>query len=322
MATADAVTLSACPVCAGERLDSVQTPGRWIGPEVFEPLRGRIGMMSCRDCGLDFVNPRPASERLGAFYDGSTYDCHETSGSSSAGDTAAFLLSRIEPWLPRAAPRSILDYGAGGGGFLLHMRERGWQARGFEPGRRGREACLAAGLDVTGNPDELPAGEFGLVTLHHVFEHLESPDEALSIVRRVLAPEGRLFIEVPNQDSLRARLALPSLSSRTRVDERYRAYPIHLAYYNASTLARVLANSGWTVETSFTVGMGLDEYLIAGETHAASTTAADASATPAVNAPGAAAGAAVKQRRLRHRVRDAYLAMGLGENLAVIARPT
>lgn len=328
MTTADIVTLTACPVCAGSSFGTLPVPGRWIGPEVFEPLRGRIGMMNCRDCGLDFVNPRPSSDRLGAFYNGTTYDCHDTSGSSSAGATADFLLDRIIPHLPASAPRSVLDYGAGGGGFLLHMRERGWKARGFEPGQRGRESCLAAGLDVTGDPDTLPTGEFGLVTLHHVFEHLESPDEALSIVRRVLAPEGRLFIEVPNQSSLRARLALPSLSSRMRVDERYRAFPIHLAYYNADTLERVLANSGWKVEHSFTAGMGLDEYLV--ESEAPARPAPSVEATPAIPATAAAAPAAATpaatasapaRPRLRHRVRDAYLAMGLGENLAVLARP-
>nr|MBP6796758.1 hypothetical protein [Luteimonas sp.] len=75
MATSDVVTLTTCPVCAGDRFETLPTPGRWIGPEVFEPLRGRIGMMDCRDCGLAFVNPRPSSERLGAFYSGNTYDC-------------------------------------------------------------------------------------------------------------------------------------------------------------------------------------------------------------------------------------------------------
>ena len=55
MATSDVVTLDECPVCAGTRFETLPTPGRWIGPEVFEPLRGRIGMMDCRECGLAFV---------------------------------------------------------------------------------------------------------------------------------------------------------------------------------------------------------------------------------------------------------------------------
>jgi len=326
MATSDVVTLDECPVCAGTRFETLPTPGRWIGPEVFEPLRGRIGMMDCRECGLAFVNPRPSSQHLGAFYAGSTYDCHETSGSSSAGDTADFLMSRIEPHLPALAPRTVLDYGAGGGGFLIRMRELGWRTRGLEPGQRGLEACRAAGLDVTDAVDELPSAAFGLVTFHHVFEHLEDPGEVLATVRRVLAPDGRLFIEVPNYDSLRAKLALPVLSRNTRVDERFRAYPIHLAYYNAATLGRVLANHGWQVEATFTVGMGLDEFLIdapASEGTAGGLVEARPPAEKAVvpDAPRAPIEAPVPPRKLRHHVRDAYLGLGLGENLAVVARP-
>ncbi len=327
MTTTDVVTLTACPACSGNRFTTLPTPGRWIGPEVFEPLRGRIGLMDCRDCGLAFVNPRPSPEKLGAFYAGSTYDCHETCGSSSGGGKADFLLSRIQPHLPANAPRTVLDYGAGGGGFLIRMRELGWQAKGLEPGLRGLAACRAAGLDVTDQVDELPSDTFGLVTFHHVFEHLEHPDEVMATVKRVLAPEGRVFIEVPNRRSLRARLALPALSRRMRVDERFRAYPIHLAYYNVHTLTRVLANCGWTVEASLTLGMGLDEYLITDE-HAGQNPVPASADAPTQTESAVAAGStdtgsqAPAPRRLRHRIRDSYLNLGLGENLAVIARPS
>lgn len=321
----DLTTLPGCPVCSSRRLAVQPTPGRWIGPEVFESLRGRIGLMNCRDCGLDFVNPRPSSALLGLFYAGNTYDCHETGGSASAGASADFLLSRVLPCLPAGCPRSVLDYGAGGGGFLLHMRALNWETKGMEPGRRGLSACRAAGLDVTDQVDELPTGAYGLVTLHHVFEHLEHPGEVLDTVRRVLAPGGRLFIEVPNRASLRARLAWPVLSRRMRIDERHRAYPIHLVYHDVRTLTRVLADNGWKVEKSFTVGMGLDEYLVnkpardaqAAARPAARTTPPETAASPAPSAKKYAR----SPRRFRRLVRDAYLRMGLGENLAVIARP-
>lgn len=320
VAVAVAVVVEACPVCDGDRFRKLPTPGRWIGTEVFDPLRGKLGLVDCRDCGLAFVNPRPAAPQLASFYNGNTYDCHETAGSASSGQVAEFLMSRIEPQLPADAPRTLLDYGAGGGGFLLDMRARGWDVRGFEPGLRGRAACQVAGLDVTGDAATLPSSAFGLVTMHHVFEHLEDPGDALSIVRRVLAPDGRLFIEVPNLRSLRARLALPPLSRRLRVDERFRAFPIHLAYYSVDTLTRLLARHGWIVQTSFTVGMGLDEYLVAPPRPAPRSQGASAPPTAAAARPPASARPGWL-RGLRRRVRDAYLGMGIGENLAVIARP-
>ena len=205
----------------------------------------------------------------------------------------------------------MLDYGAGGGGFLTYARDRGWQIRGFEPGKRGLESCRQAGLDVTDKLEELPAGAFGLVTLHHVFEHLANPTGILGGIRSLLSPHGRLYIEVPNALSLRARLAIPFLSRRFRVDERYRAYPIHMMYYSDSTLRRMLEKAGWVVEKTFTIGLGMDEFF---------TRSAD-SQIPTNRAGGTSSAVPSGKRRLRHYLRDAFLGLGVGENLAAIAYP-
>lgn len=254
--------LDACPLCSETSWKQLPVPGRWIGPEVFEDLTGQIGLVQCMGCGLRFVNPRPSGERLSAFYAGDTYSCHTATGSSSAGAKADFVLKRIADNLPPAAPRNLLDYGAGGGAFLLHARDCDWQVQGFEPGRRGLESCRQAGLDVTDMWEDLSQGAYGLVTMLHVFEHLADPIEVLSRIRPFLAPQGRLLIEVPNAESLRARLAIPFLSRRFQIDERHRAFPIHLMYYSDRTLRRMLAQAGWTTETTFTSGMGLDEFFI------------------------------------------------------------
>src|SRR5262245_57659696 len=127
----------------------MRVPGRWIGGKAFRELTGRIGLARCRDCTLVFANPRPSQERLYAFYACDEYVCHETNESASAG-TTDFLLDKLEPFLPWS-PRTLLDFGAGGGGFLLRAANRGWDVTGFEPGRRGLESCRRAGLRVTGN---------------------------------------------------------------------------------------------------------------------------------------------------------------------------
>jgi SAM-dependent methyltransferase len=196
-----------CPLCQGKSWRVLTTPGHWIGQEVFGDLTGRLGLVRCRDCGLIFTNPRPSNERLNAFYAGDNYCCHETSGSASSGARAEFVLARVSEFLSPHAPRSLLDYGAGGGGFLSHARKSGWTIRGFEPGKCGLENCRRAGLAVTDKLEELPSSAFGLITLHHVFEHLADPRRVLAEIRRLLAPEGLLFVDVPNAASLRARLA-------------------------------------------------------------------------------------------------------------------
>ncbi len=303
-------TLSACPVCDGTDLRPLQRPGHWIGGEAFAALRGDIGLARCGDCGLTFTNPRPSEAELRNYYAGNTYICHETAGSASAGTKARYVLDRIERHLPPHAPRTLLDYGAGGGGFLLFARNRGWECQGFEPGRRGLDTCRGLGLDVTDDLDEIPSGQYGLITLHHVLEHIATPVDALRDLKRFAAPGGRLFVEVPNAGSLRARLAAPVLSRRFGVDERYRAFPIHLMYYTESTLRAVLRQSGWEVDAMFTMGLGMDEFFA----RSSEGQRSDREPVRADSNPTA-------KRRLRHIVRDAFLGRGLGENLAAICHP-
>jgi 2-polyprenyl-3-methyl-5-hydroxy-6-metoxy-1,4-benzoquinol methylase len=292
-------------------------PGHWIGNDVFGDLQGRLGLVKCRGCTLIFINPRPSSARLSAYYSGGNYTYHE--GSTIGGAKADFIFERIERSLPPGAPRTLLDYGAGGGHFLSNAAARGWAVKGFEPAAQGLERCREAGLDVTGRLEELPDARFGLITLHHVFEHVEDPEEVLKRIRRLVAPDGRLFIEVPNAGSLRARLALPFLSKRFDVDEAYRAYPIHLIYYSARTLRAMLQRAGWTVDTTFTVGLGMDEYLVRHEPPPTAPAPDANAATARSSAPALQPGR--RRRKVRHALRDAFLDLELGENLAVIAHP-
>ncbi len=70
---------------------------------------------------------------LSAFYSGDTYSCHEASGSASSGVKADYILNRVTHFLPHETPRTLLDFGAGSGGFLSQARSKGWKVQGYEP---------------------------------------------------------------------------------------------------------------------------------------------------------------------------------------------
>jgi SAM-dependent methyltransferase len=48
-------------------------------------------------------------------------------------------------------------------------------------------------------------GRFGLITFHHVFEHLENPLETLRHARQLLSPGGQILIRIPLSDSAAAQ---------------------------------------------------------------------------------------------------------------------
>src|ERR1700675_4045231 len=97
-----------CPLCASPELAFMRPPRKWIGEEsAFAGLRGQLGLVRCRSCGVAFTNPRPSRELLDSFYNGTTYTCHTVQGSSSAGVKADYLLNKLEPL---CQVRTLLDF--------------------------------------------------------------------------------------------------------------------------------------------------------------------------------------------------------------------
>jgi SAM-dependent methyltransferase len=308
-AVPDTEVVHCCYLCRCTTLAPLRVPHQWIGEDgVFNGLRTQLGLSRCKNCGLIFTNPRPAAHHLERFYGGENYSCHTTEGSSSTGKKAAALLKFISARSPQPS-KTLLDVGCGSGAFMAAAQKAGWQVSGMEPGERGRESCAKLGFNVATSLESLTGKQFGVITLIHVLEHLPDPIKILSFLSSLLTSNGILIVEVPNAHSLRARLATDFVRSHTtRIDERYRAFPIHMMYYTHSTLSNVMERAGYNVKQSFTTGMGLDEYFI----------------TPP--APGNSGSLKSRPRNgrssIRSFVRDSFLRAGLGENLIIASQPS
>lgn len=124
------------------------------------------------------------------------------------------LLAEVRSRCPQA--RELLDVGSGYGSFVLAARQRGLAAVGVEPAGFEREYARAR-LAST-RPDDDPEavyrdgsglslpfadGDFEVVTLWNVLEHVPDTPALLSEAVRVLRPGGRLFLLAPNYAALR-----------------------------------------------------------------------------------------------------------------------
>jgi len=143
-----------------------------------------------------------------------------------------------------SVPGRMLDLGCGSGWFMSGMRDRGWNTCGVEintaAANLGREA---AGLNIfAGTLSEagFPSSYFDYVRSNHSFEHLTCPGDTLTEIYRVLRPDGKLLIGVPNVAGMNAKIFGEYWW--------YLGAPVHPFTYSVETLSRLLRKHCFAIE--------------------------------------------------------------------------
>jgi SAM-dependent methyltransferase len=211
-------------------------------------------VVECRGCRLIRLNPQPKPAELQTYYPESYWF------TADSGKTARLeqiyrrwvLLDHVH-FVERALresdqPGTVLDVGCGGGLFLELLKER---ARTGAPGRFiGLDFSLDAGVaawkhagipTICGSLTSAPLkpGSCAAVTMFHVLEHLYDPAGYLQAAHRLLAPDGRLIVQVPNAACWQFLL----------FGERWNGIdvPRHLINFRASDLDQLLDTCGFEV---------------------------------------------------------------------------
>ena len=137
---------------------------------------------------------------------------------------------------------ALYDIGCGFGHFLLTGKELGYSVKGVEMSR----ANIAfvrdeLGIDVEENNflNVREDKEYDIMTLWDVLEHIDDGDHIVQKAFRMLKAGGYLFIQVPQIDSVLARL-LKEKWSMLSLD--------HVNYFSKKTMARLLSQHGFVVK--------------------------------------------------------------------------
>ena len=98
----------------------------------------------------------------------------------------------------------IIDIGAGSGRFLQALSSR-WKCFATEGSPITRKLLRERGVSALRIWEKSPrhhSGEFQIITLYQVLEHLSEFNATLADCRRLLAPGGKVIIVVPNGDAM------------------------------------------------------------------------------------------------------------------------
>lgn len=144
----------------------------------------------------------------------------------------------------------LLDVGCGTGHFLKYVREtdRSWQVYGVEPNRLLRSvATKSSGVAIkNGTLNVIPFSDnyFDVITCYDVLEHSTELKKNIRELKRVLKPQGLLFIQAPNYRSLMARL------TGDRWD--WWCIPDHMLHFSYDFLLTYVRKNGFTILESYT----------------------------------------------------------------------
>lgn len=230
-------TIPACQVCGHVRLLPVlQVKDFTVSSELFQ-------IVECAACGAWFTNPRPNSDRIGAYYHSDNYISHTDAHTSfldrvyqSVRKKTLVSKGRLIKGLSRRG--RLLDVGCGTGQFLTYMQGLGHQVVGVEPDSNARQKAAATSqADILPNLASVPSGiRFDVITLWHVLEHTPDLQTVFSQLRNLLESGGYLIVAIPDRESWDAQYYGPY----------WAAYdvPRHLNHLRRTDLRRLTEKHG------------------------------------------------------------------------------
>lgn len=136
----------------------------------------------------------------------------------------------------------ILDFGCGIGYFLNNLKSSRFIKTGQEINIYGYNKCKKLEFKVYTNDllkIGLRSGEFDVVSMWHVLEHLDDPKKYLNKISLILKKDGILIFSTPNTDSLGFKIGK---ANWFHLDS-----PRHLTLYNKKSLIKLCNDAGFEV---------------------------------------------------------------------------
>jgi 2-polyprenyl-3-methyl-5-hydroxy-6-metoxy-1,4-benzoquinol methylase len=172
----------------------------------------------CTDCGLILSNPQATTQELEVFYQ-NYYDKGNFSAwkrriqiwkdnfdKGLTSEVAPFLFKNLPAtdqtvkWLEVGAGLGQLSYVAQSKGCAVTATELDHDAVLYLKTEMGMKDVLLGSLESL-YPAALKDGEYDIVVMNHVLEHVTDLIGTLKIVYQVLKTDGVLYIGVPNLDN-------------------------------------------------------------------------------------------------------------------------
>lgn len=245
-----------CPICGHTSVDNfLEVKDHSISQEHFLLKR-------CIACQFLFTAEAPCQADIGKYYDSDVYISHTDSNKGLIEKLYQAVRKKtirgkrklLNQYFP-LGKGVILDYGCGTGTFLHEMKANGWEIKGIEPdagARKKAQELNGIAIELPEQLYNLPNGYFDVITMWHVLEHVHDLNKVIAQLKKLLRPNGKLIIAVPNYTSYDAQ----------HYANYWAAYdvPRHLYHFSPFAINRLMLNHGLQVIAK--KGMWFDSFYV------------------------------------------------------------
>jgi 2-polyprenyl-3-methyl-5-hydroxy-6-metoxy-1,4-benzoquinol methylase len=252
-----------CPICSSTA----------IAPQLtvkdYTVSQKEFAIWHCTNCTARFTQGIPEQDAIGAFYQSDNYISHSdtkkgfintlyhTVRNHTLNKKRQLIINEVG-----MTKGELLDIGCGTGAFLNTMKTAGWGTTGLEPdynARKKAEELYGIQPLESGKLFELKPASYHAITMWHVLEHVHELHAYIKQLDILLAPNGKIFIAVPNYTS----------NDATVYDAHWAAYdvPRHLYHFSPAAMEQLISNYNLKITTikpmwydSFYVSMLSEKY--------------------------------------------------------------
>ena len=193
--------------------------------------------------------PQPKTNQLSEYYKTEDYISH-TDAKRNWFEKAYHLVRRfsLKQKLKlingfKTETKTLLDVGCGTGDFLKTAKDNNWIVSGIEPNAEARIIANQKTENLVFDIQQLnnfESSSFDVITLWHVLEHLPDLEHQISTLKKLLKPNGRLVVAVPNYKSFDANY----------YNQFWAAYdvPRHLWHFDQNSISKLFASIDMEIE--------------------------------------------------------------------------
>lgn len=197
-----------CPWCGSEKSHlHLKLKDYFLTQEDFE-------IVECEECHLLYTTPRPDANEIGRYYQSENYYSHQENKKGFIPKLYEAIKKINIKHKYKIATEGIakggkmLEIGCGVGDFLHYAEQKGWECYGAEPSEDAvkilhskSDAKIVKPEQVEGFPD----ATFDLICMWHVLEHIDNLKWQIDQLKRLIKPQGRIVIALPNYQSYDAK---------------------------------------------------------------------------------------------------------------------